>query len=158
MASAAKASTGATSARPTAASTMSSRRFTIAARPAHGEKHLRRLEAGLIAPGPGPVTKCIERARVRIGPDLALVARHGGDLGLERLGDIHPRVGHEAARVGPLRAARGVERVHGSDAILRRSRRDEGGFEEQLVVAIDVATVLTIDHVGSQLADDLLER
>src|SRR5205807_4050997 len=59
---------------------------------------------------------------------------------------------------GPLRAARGVERVHGPDAILRRSRRDEGGFEEQLVVAIDVATVLAIDDVGSQLADGPLQR
>src|SRR2546429_5122966 len=158
MASAASASTGATSARPRAASTMSSRRFAMPPRPADGEEHLRRFQARLVAPGPGAVAERLERAGVRIGPHLALVARHGGDLGLERLGDIHPRVGHEAARVGPLRAARGVERVHGSDAILRRSRRDEGGFEEQLVVAIDVATVLTIDHVGSQLADDLLER
>src|SRR2546430_17703459 len=98
MPSAASASSAAPSTRPRAASTMSSRRFTIAARPAHGEKHLRRLETGLVAPGLGPVTKRIERARVRIGPDLALVARHGGDLGLERLGDIHPRVGNEAAR------------------------------------------------------------
>src|SRR5256884_7658586 len=108
MLSAASASTGATSTRPRAASTMSSRRFTIAARPAHGEKHLRRLETGLVAPGPGPVAKRIERARVRIGPDLALVARHGGDLGLERLGDIHPPVGHEAARGGPFPAARRI--------------------------------------------------
>src|SRR5438874_7593181 len=101
MASAAKASTGATSARPTAASTMSSRRFTMAARRAHGEKHLRRLEAGLIAPGPGPVTKCIERARVRIGPDPALVARHGGGLGLERLGGGHPRAEEHRSELQP---------------------------------------------------------
>src|SRR5207248_6584254 len=151
MASAAKASTGATSARPTAASTMSSRRFTIAARPAHGEKHLRRLEAGLIAPGPGPVTKCIERARVRIGPDLALVARHGGDLGLERLGDVHPRVGHEAAWVGPLRAARGIERVHRADAVLGGTRGDERGLEQQLVVAVHVPAVLAIHDGWMQL-------
>src|SRR5438105_11178923 len=123
MPSAASASTGATSARPRAASTMSSRRFTIAARPAHGEKHLRRLETGLVAPGLGPVTKRIERARVRIGPDLALVARHGGDLGLERLGDIHPRVGHEAARVGPFRSARGIERGYRPEAMLGGARR-----------------------------------
>src|SRR5207248_10351212 len=80
------------------------------------------------------------------------------DLGLERLADVHPGIRHEAAREGPLSAARGVERVHGPDTILRRSRCDEGRLEEQLVVAIDVATVLAVDHVGPELAHDLLER
>src|SRR5690242_21031656 len=128
MPSAAIARTGATSARPRAASAMSSRRFTIAARPAHGEEHLRRCEAGLVAPGPGAVPERLKRARVRIGADLALVAGHGGDLGLERLGDVHPRVGYETARIRPLRAARGVERVDRTDGVLGGTRGDERGL------------------------------
>src|SRR5205823_3569065 len=99
-----------------AASTMSSRRFAMAARPADGEEHLRRFQAGLVAPRPGAVAERLERAGVWIRPDLALVARHGGDLGLERLGDIHPRVGHKAARVGPFGAARGIERIDCANA------------------------------------------
>src|SRR5437588_1177567 len=156
--SAAIASTGATSARPTPESTTSRRRLTMAVDLPHGHEHFRGLHAALVPPSLGAIAQGLERSRVRIGAQLAFITFHRGDLGLERLYDVHPDIRHEAAGEGPLRAARGVERVHGSDAILRRSRRDEGGFEEQLVVAIDVATVLTIDDVGSQLADHLLER
>src|SRR5438105_13810259 len=144
MPSAASASTGATSARPRAASTMSSRRFAMAARPADGEEHLRRFQAGLVAPRLGAVAERLERAGVWIRPDLALVARHGGDLGLERLGDIHPCVGHEAARVGPFGAARGIERIDRANALLGGTRGDERGLEQQLVVAVHVPAVLTI--------------
>src|SRR2546430_3724397 len=158
MATAASASTGATSARPRAASTMSSRRFAMAARPADGEEHLRRFEAGLVAPRPRAVAERLERAGVWIRPDLALVARHGGDLGLERLGDIHPRVGHEAARVGPFGAARGIERVDRANALLGGTRGDERGLEQQLMVAVHVPAVLAIHDVGMYLTHDACQR
>src|SRR5438067_679259 len=156
--SAAIASTGATSARPTPESTTSRRRLTMAVDLPHGHEHFRGLHAALLPPSLGAIAQGLERSRVRIGAQLGLVARHRGDLGLERLADVHPGIRHEAAREGPLSAARGVERVHGPDTILRRSRCDEGRLEEQLVVAIDVATVLAVDHVGPELAHDLLEQ
>src|ERR1051325_11135553 len=158
MPSAASASTGATSARPRAASTMSSRRFTIAARPAIGEEHLRRLQAGLVAPGLGAVAERVERAGVRIGPHLALVAGHGGDLGFERRGDIHPRVGNEAARIRPFRAARGIEGVDRADAMLGGTGGGERGLEQQLVVAVPSPAVLAIHDVGMELLHEARQR
>src|SRR5204862_128789 len=148
----------ASTARPRAASTMSSRRFAMAARPADGEEHLRRFQAGLVAPRPGAVAERLERAGVWIRPDLALVARHGGDLGLERLGDIHPRVGHKAARVGPFGAARGIERIDCANALLGGPRGDERGLEQQLMVAVHVPAVLAIHDVGMQLPHQTRER
>src|SRR5438477_1281486 len=158
IASAASARTGATSARPRAASTMSSRRFAMAARPADGEEHLRRFEAGLVAPRPRAVAERLERAGVWIRPDLALVARHGGDLGLERLGDIHPRVGHKVARVGPFGAARGIERIDRANALLGGTRGDERGLEQQLVITVHVPAVLAIHDVGMQFPHQTRER
>src|SRR5690349_1185319 len=158
MARAARPSTGATSARPSPASTTSMRRLAMAMDTSHGHENLGGVHAAAVAPRLGADAECLERAGMRISAQLGLITRHGGDLRLERLADVHPRVGNEAAREGPLRAAGGVERVHGADAILGRAGGDERGLEEQLVVTIDVAAVLTIDQIGPKAADQLLER
>src|SRR5881397_2978011 len=102
---AAIASSGAASRSPTPAHTTSNRRLPMAQRPPDRHERLRRVEAVLVAPGLGPVAQRLEGAGMRVGPHLALVTRHGGELGVERLGDVDPRVGAEAARERPFGAA-----------------------------------------------------
>src|SRR2546421_3957375 len=154
MPSAATASSGATSATPNAASTRSSRRLAMAVDAANGHEHLGGLHAALIAPRFGPVAQRVERAWMRIGTNLALVAGHRRELGVEGGRDVDPRVRDEAAWVRPLSAARGVERVDGPDAVFRRPRRDEGRLEQQLVIAIHVTAVLTVDDVRADLTHE----
>src|SRR2546423_8039964 len=150
---AATARSGAASARPSSPSATSSGRLTMAVDAPHRHEHFRSLHTVLIPPGDGPVAQGVERARMRISAHLALVARHGREFDLERVGDIHPHVGHEAAGERPLGAARGVERVDRPDTVLRGTRGDEGRLEEQLVIPVDVAAVLTVDDVRAHLAD-----
>src|ERR1051325_5115797 len=66
-----------------------------AQRAPHGHEHLGGVHAALIAPGAGAMAQRVERARVRIGAHLALVAGHGRDLLLERRRDVHPGVRDE---------------------------------------------------------------
>src|ERR1041384_8764842 len=80
--------TGAASRSPIAAQTTSNRRLPMPQRPPDCHECLRRVEAVLVAPGLGPVAQRLEGARVRVGPHLALVAGHRGELGLEGLGEI----------------------------------------------------------------------
>src|SRR5690348_10347815 len=142
---AASASSGAvtTSARP--ASSASTRRLTVMQRAPDGHEYFRRIEALLVAPGAGTVAQRLERARVRVGAQLALVARHRRDLLLERGRDVHPRVGREAPRKGPFGARGGVERIDGLDALLGRTRGHQNRLEQNLVVAVHVPPVLTVD-------------
>src|SRR5207248_2302214 len=83
--SAAIASTGATSARPTPESTTSRRRLTMAVDLPHGHEHFRGLHAALVPPSLGAIAQGLERSRVRIGAQLAFITCHRGDLGLEPL-------------------------------------------------------------------------
>src|SRR3954466_12353577 len=93
-----------------AAHTTSNRRFAMLECPAYGHEGFRGLEALLIAPGTGAIAQRLEWGRMRIGTELARVARHRGELVLERGGDVYPRIGGERAREGPLRTAGGIER------------------------------------------------
>src|SRR5690242_11119933 len=147
---AARASSGAVTSSARPASSASTRRLTVMQRAPDGHECFRRVEALLIAPRAGAVAQCLERARVRVGAQLALVARHRRDLLLERGRDIHPRVGGECPGIRPLGARGGVERVHGLDASLGGPGRDEDGLEENLVVAVDVPPVLAVDDLRAQ--------
>src|SRR6266516_7718939 len=84
MPSAAAASSGAAASKPTAARVTSTRRLTTAHRPADGHEDLGRVHAVLVAPRLRPVAQPVQRPRVRVRPDLALVARHRDDLRIER--------------------------------------------------------------------------
>src|SRR6266513_3693833 len=100
----------------------SKRRFTMLQRPTNGHEGFRGLEALLVAPGERPVAQRVERARMRIGTELAGVTRHRSELHLERGGDVHPRVRGERPRIGPLGTAGGVEGVDGADPACSRPR------------------------------------
>src|SRR5438105_14435066 len=117
---AASASRGLVSTSATEATTRSISRLATAADPSHGHEHLGRLQADLGAPGSSPVLEGFKRARVRVLAQLALVAGHGPDLGVERVADVDPGVRDEGPRVGPLGAARSVEGVDGLDEALAR--------------------------------------
>src|SRR5882762_166791 len=158
MPSAASASSGAVAMRATPASTTSSRRLAVMERAADGHEHLRRIETLLVAPGPGAVAQRFERAGVGIRPHLALVARHRGQLLLERRRDVHPGVGHEATGKPPFGAAGGVKGVHRFDRSFGGPGGDEHGLEQDLVIAVDVAAVLAVDDLRLHLPDDALER
>src|SRR5690242_17277907 len=84
-------------------------RLAIAVGPPHGHEDLGGIEELLVAPGLGAVPEGAERAGVGVLADFALVAGHGGELGLEGAGDVDPGVGDKGARIRPLGAARGVE-------------------------------------------------
>src|SRR5438128_8402979 len=111
MPAAARTSTGAAATSASAARTTSSRRLTMASRAADGHEDLRGLKTVLIAPGARTMPQGFKGAGVGIGPHLALVACHGGDLVLQRGADVHPGVGDKAAGIAPLGAAGGVEGV-----------------------------------------------
>src|SRR2546426_7156943 len=108
MPTAARATSGAATTAASAASTTSTRRLATAQRAADGHEHLGGLQTLLVTPRPGTVAQRLERAGVRIRPQLALVARHRGQLLLERRRDVHPGVGHEAAGEPPVGASGGV--------------------------------------------------
>src|SRR6266446_1371923 len=149
---------GAAATSPSAARTTSNRRLAIAQAPSYRHEHLGRVHAAMIAPGPRAMPQRVERAGMGIGADLTLIARHGAQLLLERFGDVDPRVGNEGPRVTPLGAGGRVEGVHGLDVRLDRPCGDEGRAEQQLVVAVGVATELTVDDRGAHVAHDALER
>src|SRR2546422_316784 len=155
---AARASRGAVATNAIAAHTTSTRRLTIADRAADGHEHLRRIETLLVSPGPRAVAQRLERAGVRIGTQLALIACHGGELLVERRGDVHPGVRGERARKRPLGAAGRVEGVDCFNASLGRAGRHESRPEKDLVVAVDVAAVLAVHDARLDFADDALER
>src|ERR1041385_5845678 len=155
---AATASSGAATSRRRPANSRSSGRLTIPQRPPDGHEHLGGLQAGLVPPGARPMAQRLERAGVGVRTDFARVTRHGGDLLLERLGDIDPGVGREGPRVPPLGAAGRIERVDGLDAVFDRPGGDEQGAEHDLVIAVRVAPELTVHDRGPHLAHDLLER
>src|ERR1700758_4053067 len=94
---AASASTGASTTSATAASPTSSRRLAMAHDASHRHEHLGGVETALVAPRLGAMPQRLERTRMGVGPDLALVARHGRELALQRGRDVDPRVRHEAA-------------------------------------------------------------
>src|SRR2546427_623023 len=91
-----------------------------AERASHGHENFCRLHATLIAPGVRAVAQRLEGARMRVGPNLALVAGHGTELLLERRRDVHPGIGDEAARVAPFGATGCVEGVHRFEEGLER--------------------------------------
>src|ERR1043166_5712987 len=98
MPTAASARSGAVTASASAAQITSNRRLPMSERPPDRHERLCRIEAMLVAPGLGPVAERLEGAGMRVGPHLALITRHRGQLGVERLGDVDPGVGGEAAR------------------------------------------------------------
>src|SRR6266513_352471 len=122
---AATSRTGAATTRPSAAMTTSNRRLATAQAPSYRHEHLGGVHAAMIAPGARAMTQRVERARMGILTDLALVARHGAQLLLECLGNVDPRVGNEGPRVAPLGARGGVEGVHRLDVRLDRPRGHE---------------------------------
>src|SRR5262249_22430075 len=132
--------------------------WPAAAHAPHGDEHLGGVHAALVAPRVRLVPQPLRRARVRVVAQFARVAGHRRDLAVEHGADVDPRVGHERARIGPFGAARGVERVDGLDAGLGRPRRHERSLEQQLVVLVDVATVLAVDDLRAQFADHGLDR
>src|SRR2546426_11513398 len=112
MPTAARATSGAVTTAASAASTTSTRRLATAQRATGGDEYLGGLQTLLVAPRPGAVAQRLERAGVGIRPQFALVARHRGQLLLERRRDVHPGVGHEAAGGAPPGAAGGVGGRH----------------------------------------------
>src|SRR3989454_1412221 len=158
MPSAATASSGAATKSATLASAMSTRRLAIAQRPPDGDEHRGGLQTVLVAPGPCAMAQRLERAGMRVGPHFALVARHGRDLLLEGVGDLDPRIRDEAAWVPPFGAAGCVERVDRLDALLDRPGGDEERAEQDLVIAVRIASELAVDDLGPNLAHDPLER
>src|SRR5436190_23351623 len=158
MPTAASAMSGAVTINATAAHEMSNRRFTMLQSSADGHEDFRGLEALLIAPGERPVAQRVERARMRIGTDFARVAGHCGELDVERRGDIHPRIGGERARIGPLGAAGGVEGVDRAHPARGWTRSDERGLKQHLVIAVDVAAPLAIHDPRLELFHEGLER
>src|SRR2546422_114264 len=143
---AATSRTGAAATRPSAATTTSNRRLATAQAPSHGHEHLGSVEAAVIAPGAGAMPQGVERAGMGVRADLALVARHGAQLLLERLGDVDPRVGDKGSRIPPLGARGRVEGVHRLEVRLDRPRGHERGPEQQPGVAVGVAPELAGDH------------
>src|ERR1041384_1773012 len=93
-----------------------------------------------------------------IGAELACIASHRLELALEGGGDIDPRISGEAARIRPFGAAGRVESVNGSDASFGRSRGDERGLEYEVVLAVDVAAVLAVDHGRAAVPHRLFQR
>src|SRR5712691_9235090 len=158
MPTAASATSGAVATSARAASARSSRRLATAQRATDGQEHLGRVQTLLVAPGPGAVAQRFERAGVGIRPHLALVARHRGQLLLERRRDVHPGVGHEVTGKPPFGAAGGVKGVHRFDRRFGGPGGDEHGLEQDLVIAVDVAAVLAVDDLRLHLPDDALER
>src|SRR6266550_1992220 len=158
MPTAARATSGAATTAASAASTTSTRRLATAQRATHGHEHLGGLQTLLVTPRPGTVAQRLERAGVRIRPQLALVARHRGQLLLECRRDVHPGVGHEATGKPPFGAAGGVVGVHRLDRRLGSPGGDEHGLEQDLVIAVDVAPVLAVDDLWLHFPDDALER
>src|SRR5205823_12973193 len=71
MPTAARATSGAATTAASAASTTSTRRLATAQRAAHGHEHLGGLQTLLVTPRPGTVAQRLERAGVRIRPQLA---------------------------------------------------------------------------------------
>src|SRR2546426_765127 len=153
-----RATSGAATMAASAASTTSIRRLATAQRATHGHEHLGGLQTLLVTPCPGTVAQRLERAGVRIRPQLALVARHRGQLLLECRRDVHPGVGHEATGKPPFGAAGGVVGVHRLDRRLGSPGGDEHGLEQDLVIAVDVAPVLAVDDLWLHFPDDALER
>src|SRR5437879_2104177 len=158
MPTAARATSGAATTAASAASTTSTRRLATAQRATHSHEHLGGLQTLLVTPCPGTVAQRLERAGVRIRPQLALVARHRGQLLLECRRDVHPGVGHEATGKPPFGAAGGVVGVHRLDRRLGSPGGDEHGLEQDLVIAVDVAPVLAVDDLRLHFPDDALER
>src|ERR1700716_1499831 len=115
MPAATMASRGLATASTIAATPTSISRRAMAAHPPDRHEHLRRLQAGLGAPGAGPVLESLQGARMGVVAKLALVAGHRSDLGFERLADVDPGVGYEGPGIGPFGAAGGVEGIHGLD-------------------------------------------
>src|SRR2546425_12007903 len=107
MPTAARATSGAVTTAASAASTTSTRRLATAQRATDGDEYLGGVQTLLVAPRPRAVAQRLDRAGVGIRPQFALVARHRGQLLLERRRDVHPGVGHEAAGGAPLGAAGG---------------------------------------------------
>src|SRR5213592_292637 len=157
MPTAARATSGAVTTAASAASTTSTRRLATAQRATDGDEYLGGVQTLLVAPRPRAVAQRLERAGVGIRPQFALVARHRGQLLLERRRDVHPGVGHEAAGEPPFGAAGGVVGVHRFDGRLGGPGGDEHGLEQDLVIAVDVAAVLAVDDLRLHLPDDALE-
>src|SRR5438046_1878893 len=109
--------------RPSAATTTSKKSLATAQAPSYRHEHLGGVEAAVIPPGVRAMPQRLERAGMGVRPDLALVARHGAQLLLERLGDVDPRVGDEGSRVAPLGARGRVEGVHRLEVRLDRPCR-----------------------------------
>src|SRR5947207_15795568 len=101
---AATSRTGAATTRPSAATTTSKRRLATAQAPSYRHEHLGGVEAAVIPPGVRAMPQRLERAGMGVRPDLALVARHGAQLLLGRLGYAGRPVGDHGSRVAPLGA------------------------------------------------------
>src|SRR5204862_7167638 len=155
---AATSRTGTAATRPSTATTTSKRRLATAQAPSYRHEHLGGVEAAVIPPGVRAMPQRLERAGLGVRPDLALVARHGAQLLLERLGAVDPRVGDEGSRVAPLGAQGRVEGVHRLEVRLDRPRGHERGAEQQLVVAVGVAPELAVDDRRAHVAHHALER
>src|SRR5438093_10849582 len=153
MPTAAHKKTDARTTRAVAAPSRAKRRLAISRNPPHGHENLRGVDTDLVAERPGPVLQSLERAWVRVLAQLAHIAGHRLELGLQGPGNINPGIRNERPGVSPLRAAGRVEGVDGVDEVLRRPGGDQGRLEEKMVIAVDVAAILAIDNPRPHLLD-----
>ena len=71
----------------------------IAQDSSYGHEDFRIGHAALVAPGSRTIAERFQRAGMRIGTQLALVAGHRVQLPLKRLGDVDHKMAHSVAQV-----------------------------------------------------------